>query len=96
MATYDFACGDHGVFTVAVAMTALTPTTACPSCGATSRRVFTAPGLALGSATARRLLEATARTAHEPRVVPAPSGRRRTPVRPGVAADPRTAHLPAP
>jgi putative FmdB family regulatory protein len=97
MATYDFTCRDHGVTTIQVPMSQVSPTLPCPTCGAEARRVFSAPRLSLGDSTSRRLIEATARTAHEPAVVSALPGR---PFGPGrrrpVTADPRTAKLPRP
>ena len=96
MARYEFTCAEHGVLTISMPMTAITPTTPCPSCGELARRRYTAPGLALGNATARRLIEATSRSAHEPAVVSAPRGAPMTPRRARPIADPRTARLPAP
>ncbi|GAA4407627.1 zinc ribbon domain-containing protein [Fodinibacter luteus] len=96
MATYEFNCAEHGVLTVSVPMAEVTSTIPCPSCGEPARRRYTAPGLALGDAAARRLIEATTATAHEPAVVRSPTGApvRRSGARP--LADPRTARLPAP
>lgn len=96
MARYEFTCAEHGVLTISMPMTAITPTTPCPSCGELARRRYTAPGLALGDAAARRLIEATSRTAHEPAVVSSPVGARITSTRRRPVADPRTARLPAP
>lgn len=96
VATYEFRCAEHGVITVAVPMTEVTGTIPCPTCGAAARRLFSAPQLALGDSTARRIIDATRRSADQPQVVTAPVGqplsaRRRRPL-----ADPRTAKLPKP
>lgn len=96
MAQYEFVCEEHGAATISMPMASVTATAPCPSCGGVSRRRFTAPGLALGNATARRLIEATSRSAHEPPVVSAPVGARMAPARKRPTADPRTARLPAP
>ncbi|MEO6791525.1 MAG: zinc ribbon domain-containing protein [Ornithinibacter sp.] len=95
MATYDFICDEHGVSTLRMPMASVGTTAPCPSCGGESRRRYTAPGLALGDAAARRLIEATSRTAHEPAVVSSP-GAPRSPRSRRPTADPRTARLPAP
>ena len=95
MAMYEFICAEHGVLTISMPMAAITPTAPCPSCGELARRRYTAPGLALGDAAARRLIEATSRTAHEPAVVSSPVGARNA-SRQRPTADPRTARLPAP
>jgi len=96
MATYEFVCAEHGSLTITMPMAEVTTTLPCPSCGEPARRRYTAPGLALGDATARRLIEATSRSAHEPAVVSAPRGAPMTPRRARPIADPRTARLPAP
>lgn len=96
MARYEFVCAEHGAATISMPMASVTATAACPSCGEMSRRRYTAPGLALGDAAARRLIEATSRSAHEPAVVSSPVGARMTPTRHRPTADPRTSRLPAP
>lgn len=96
MASYDFECAEHGTLTVSMPMRDLTPTVACPECGAQARRRYGAPQLALGDSTARRILDATARTAHEPQVVSAPGGRPLATARRRPLADPRTMKLPRP
>ena len=95
MASYDFECAEHGVATIRMSMAEVRPTCPCPACGQPARRVYSAPQLRFGDATARRLLAATERSAHEPAVVSAPSG---VPVGRGQrpTADPRTARLPRP
>ncbi|WP_462288335.1 FmdB family zinc ribbon protein [Nostocoides sp.] len=95
MASYDFDCPSHGITTVSMPMAQVTSTLPCPACGQPARRVFSAPQLRFGDASARRLLLATEQSAHEPAVVSAPIGapltRRGRPV-----ANPRTARLPKP
>ncbi len=93
---YEFNCVDHGVSTLTMPMASVTASVPCPFCGGPARRLYTAPGLALGDAVARRLIEATTRSAHEPAVVRSPIGARLTPTRRRPTADPRTAHLPTP
>jgi putative FmdB family regulatory protein len=96
MAVYEFICTEHGATTVSMPMESATTSAPCPHCGESARRRYTAPGLVLGDAAARRLIEATTRSAHEPAVVSSPTGARRTPVPARPAADPRTARLPRP
>lgn len=96
MATYDFTCSDHGVTTVTMPMTEVGDSHPCPRCSAPARRVFTPPRLSLGDSAARRLLDATTATAHEPAVVSSVPGRSRAPVPRRPVADPRTAKLPRP
>lgn len=96
MALYEFICADHGVATLRIAMASVTESAPCPICGGPSRRQYSAPGLVLGDAAARRLIEATSRSAHEPVVVSSPVGKRMTPTRARPTADPRTARLPTP
>jgi len=95
VATFDFRCESHGIVTLTMSIHEVSATAACPTCARPSRRVFTVPQLRLGDSTARRLLDATQRTAYEPEVVSAPSGRGRSPGR-RPTADPRTAKLPRP
>ncbi|MFV0459239.1 MAG: FmdB family zinc ribbon protein [Actinomycetales bacterium] len=93
MPVYEFSCPDDGRFDLTLAMTADTAQAACPTCAAPAGRVYSAPALRRGDPAARRLIEATRRTASEPGVVQSP------PPRPGgrpVSTDPRTARLPRP
>lgn len=95
MASYDFDCPSHGVTTVRMPMAEVSSTVPCPACGGSARRVYSAPQLAFGDASARRLIAATEQTAHEPAVVSAPTGVRLS--RHGrPTANPRTARLPKP
>ncbi len=96
MAVYEFICAEHGVSTITMPMAKVTASVPCPFCGSPSRRLYSAPGLVLGDAAARRLIEATSRSAHEPAVVSSPVGSRMTPTGTRPTADPRTARLPAP
>ena len=79
MAVYEFICADHGVSTITMPMASVTASAPCPFCGEPSRRRYSAPGLVLGNAAARRLIEATSRSAYEPALVSFPVGTRMTP-----------------
>lgn len=97
MPTYEFRCAEHGVFDVVRPIARRDEAQRCPQCAADATRCLTAPQLRLGDARARRLLDATAATAHSPAVVTSPPARPTAgaPVaRP--AADPRHARLPRP
>ncbi|MEZ0166903.1 FmdB family zinc ribbon protein [Kineococcus sp. LSe6-4] len=69
MTTYAYRCSDHGQFDVHRPLGQAPPGTPCPTCAADCGRVFTAPLLSFGDPAARRLIESTQRSAHEPRVV---------------------------
>jgi putative FmdB family regulatory protein len=94
MAVYVYRCDDHGLTERALPIGTADPTTACPTCGSTAVRVFTAPRLSLGDATRRALIDRTERTRDEPDVVSSPGPRpvRRAPV----ATNPALLHLPRP
>ena len=96
MPTYDFDCPTHGVASIVMSLHEVRATAPCPVCRAESRRVYVSPQLRLGDGTARRLLDATARTADEPSVVSSPAGRRLGRPRRTPELDPRTARLPRP
>ena len=93
MAVYAYRCADHGVHEVSRPIGTAAEREPCPDCAAPSSRVFTAPHLSSGSASARALLDRTARSASEPAVVSAPPPSRRPVPR---ATDPRLAKLARP
>ena len=93
MAVCVYRCADHGVDEVSRPIGTAAEREPCPDCAAPSSRVFTAPHLSSGSASARALLDRTARSASEPAVVSAPPPSRRPVPR---ATDPRLAKLPRP
>nr|WP_137725592.1 zinc ribbon domain-containing protein [Prescottella subtropica] len=95
MPLYQFRCAQCGPFDAAHPMTSVPDAADCPDCGEVSRRQITVPRLGRGSSTAMHLLDATARSAHEPAVV--------TGARPGtrhtiqkVTTDPLHRKLPRP
>ena len=92
MAVYAYRCADHGVHEITLPIGTAADHEPCPDCAAPTSRVFTAPRLSLGSASARALIDRTERSASEPAVVSAPPSRRTAPR----ATDPRLAKLPRP
>ncbi|WP_369253366.1 FmdB family zinc ribbon protein [Geodermatophilus amargosae] len=92
MAVYQYRCTEHGVLEVARPIGTAADSEPCPDCAAPAPRIFTAPGLALGSARNRALIDRTERSADQPAVVSAPPSHR-PPVRP---ANPALARLPRP
>lgn len=92
MPTYCFACAHHGRFDAVLRIDAVADRCPCPTCGAPSGRRFTPPGLNLGDARARRVIEATEATSEAPPVVRSlPPGPRR---RQRVTRNPLAARLP--
>jgi putative FmdB family regulatory protein len=75
VAIYAFTCEDCGPFELLRPMTEAGAPASCPRCGATARRVFTPPGLALLAAPMRRVLDEEDKSAHEPDVVTQRRGR---------------------
>ena len=94
MPLYEFACPQGHATEASYSFAAVPASIDCPACSVRARRRMVAPHLGRGSSTAMRLLDATARSAHEPEVVrgTAPGSRRATPV----TTDPRHAKLPRP
>lgn len=75
MPIYEFECDDHGVFELSRTIAQVRDPAACPDCGASARRVLSAPNLASGSL----LIRAAAvneRSQHEPRIVSRQSPRK--------------------
>jgi putative FmdB family regulatory protein len=75
MAIYAFSCEDCGPFELLRPMAEAGAPANCPSCGASARRVFTPPGLALLAAPLRSALNEEDKSAHEPDVVGERRGR---------------------
>lgn len=96
MATYEFRCDTDGTIAQTMPLGQAPPAVSCPACGSAARRVFSAPQLRLGDSRARRVIDATHRSAHEPAVVSSPIGRATGPRPRRPQADPRTATLPRP
>ncbi|MER7113269.1 FmdB family zinc ribbon protein [Saccharomonospora azurea] len=93
MVTYSYRCRQCGDFDVRAPMGSAAPRRACPRCGGSAGRRFTAPRVRRGDAAVWRALESTERSAEHPEVVsglPPASGAAR------VSRDPRHARLPRP
>lgn len=75
MPVYAFTCEGCGTFELTRPMAESDSPARCPSCGASARRVFTPPGLALLAKPLRRVLDDEHRSAHEPDVVATRRGR---------------------
>lgn len=94
MPIYEFRCESAHEYERSVPISARDEDLTCPDCGASARRRLSAPRLGrLGSGTGQ-LLEATARSAHEPSVVDRVPGARPAGAR--TSTDPRHARLPRP
>ncbi|MCZ4549637.1 hypothetical protein BH683_018915 [Williamsia sp. 1138] len=96
MPTYQFRCPTCGDFDRRYPIASVPDHSRCVECDSSARRVMTAARLGGGSSVAMRLLDATARTASEPRVVSSPPSSGRPSPRPARAADPRLSTLPRP
>nr|WP_277068382.1 zinc ribbon domain-containing protein [Saccharomonospora viridis] len=93
MVTYSYRCRQCGDFDVRVSMGEAEGVWACPWCGASAVRRFTAPQVRCGGDVAvRRAYEYAERSAEQPEVVSAPPPARA----PRVSRDPRHARLPRP
>jgi putative FmdB family regulatory protein len=71
---YEFACGRCGPFELWRALADAAAPAACPACGSSGRRVYSAPGIVRTPAAMRLALGREERSAHEPEVVGAPAG----------------------
>lgn len=69
MPTYPFQCPTCGPFEIRLSMRETTATTRCPSCEASSLRVYTAPATRQVAPGLRRMWEAQEASRHEPQVV---------------------------
>ncbi|MCW2723759.1 MAG: hypothetical protein JWN35_680 [Frankiales bacterium] len=97
MVTYQYRCARDGVLDVRRPMGAAALDTACPVCGQSAVRVFSAPMLALAPRALVAALDRAEKTRDEPGVVAAPPPRpdaRPPRVAPGDAA--RMLRLPRP
>jgi hypothetical protein len=91
-----YRCSQHGTAEVHGPMGSATAAIACPACGAAAVRVFTAPGLSLGSPVRRALIDRTERSREQPDVVAAPPPGRGRARRADVARNPALSRLPRP
>lgn len=69
MPRYSFRCTEGCAFDASYPMADVPAATDCPSCGGTAVRRVTAPFLSNSASAAYRLIDRTARSAHEPEVV---------------------------
>jgi putative FmdB family regulatory protein len=95
MATFQYRCNEHDLFDISRPIGTADAQTPCPTCGNDAVRVFTAPRLRFGSASARALLDRTEKSRSEPDVVSALPGRRPRRTAP-VAQNPALQRLPRP
>ena len=96
MATYAYRCTEDGPFDVTAPIGTAPAAPACPRCGGTGRRVWTAPRLSSADPRRMALLDATKATADRPAVVdavPPRTGSRRTV---SARSNPMLAKLPRP
>jgi len=85
MVAYEFRCDRHGSFDVALVMGSAPEDTACPRCGDTSFRVFTAPLIPTKFRSAMAAIDQSEKSRYEPEVVTALPRRalnQRTPLAP--------------
>jgi putative FmdB family regulatory protein len=69
MPIYEFECTDHGSFELSRPIAQMREPAPCPDCGASGKRLLSAPNLATGSAIGRRVAAVNERSQHEPRIV---------------------------
>ncbi|UOQ60426.1 zinc ribbon domain-containing protein [Leucobacter rhizosphaerae] len=93
MPSYSFQCSAGCRYDALYSMSEVPTETVCRECGGSARRAITAPHLSAAGSSAFRLLDHTARSAHEPAVVDRlPSQGARRPQR--VTTNPLHAKLP--
>ena len=96
MVSYSYRCAGCGEFTLRAPMGSAKPLETCPTCASVAKRVYVAPRIGVSPADPRmRLIDATKKSADEPRVVdavPCSGVRRPQPV----TCDPRHRSLPRP
>lgn len=94
MPLYEFACPSGHATETTFSLREVPGAIDCPECSTRARRRMVSPHLGRGSSGPMRVLDASARSAHEPEVVhsAAPGGRRAA----SVTRDPRHARLPRP
>lgn len=69
MPLYEFRCPDGSTFEASYPMAQVPQAAPCPECGAEAARRVSAPRLSQAGSSAYRLVDAAARSAHEPEVV---------------------------
>lgn len=77
MPTYPFQCPTCGPFEIRLSMQETTSITRCPTCEASSLRVYTVPATPQVAPGLRRMLEVQDASRHEPHVVQSVPGRGR-------------------
>ncbi len=92
MPTYGYDCPRCGAFDLLRPMAQAAEPAACPQCGGPGRRRWAAPAVRGVDPGLRRALDASARSADAPEVVPGPPPRRG----PRYTTDPRHLRLPRP
>ncbi len=75
MVIYAFTCEGCGPFELSRPMAEAAAPVRCPGCGASARRIYTPPGVALLGAPLRRVLNEEDKSAHAPDVVSERHGR---------------------
>ena len=75
MPIYEYTCETCGPFELWQPMRDASAARSCPACATPARRHFTPPGVARTPAPLRAARDRELRSAHEPEVVSAPSGR---------------------
>jgi putative FmdB family regulatory protein len=96
MAVYQYRCTDHGTAEVRRPVGAAPGTVPCPACGTAAARVYTAPGLVLGSPVRRALIDRAERSREQPDVVAAVPPARGPVRRADVLRNPALSRLPRP
>ncbi|GAB3292249.1 FmdB family zinc ribbon protein [Pseudoclavibacter terrae] len=93
MPTYTYRCDRSHRFDEVHAMSSVPDESPCPECGSSARRRPSAPHLSATGSPAYGLMDAAAKSAHEPQVVSALPGSPRRPGT-GVTRHPLHAKLP--
>lgn len=81
MALYEFACPGCAPVEAFYPMGAAPESIECPECGGRAERILSTPRLSIAGTSAFKLIDATKKSAYEPRVVSGPlppSGRKRS------------------
>ncbi len=96
MASYEYRCGDDGLFEVTRPLGTPPASIVCPVCGGEGRRVFSKPMLSLSPPALVAAIDQSEKSRDEPEVVtslPSTGARKRTPVLP---LTPKLRRLPRP
>ena len=98
MATYEFACAEHGRTEVDLPMGTAPANIECPECGNPAKRVYSQPMVSSVDAKRMNLIDSTKATSDRPEVVTSiPDGGRLNPSKTRMAPpDPRLKKLPRP